>query len=228
MTKDINFYLTLMTAQDIVELKFSVLGNKIMSDHGYILYATIKKKILNIAPELLLPDNNFPDNVNLSKINGKECSYLRYMNDESLFKIRCPSDYSQKLKSILNNQLLELGRNKIFLYDGEINSLFPHTELKSEIVIIKYPFWVEKNCEQRFLRSCKRQLTKLKIKQQPTILEHKCSKNHQRVMTVKKLLCSQQYIGYGVAISNLTTEESILLQINGIGGKRHMCCGWFE
>jgi hypothetical protein len=26
----------------------------------------------------------------------------------------------------------------------------------------------------------------------------------------------------------VTTEESILLQINGIGGKRHMGCGWFE
>jgi CRISPR-associated protein Cas6 len=216
-----------MTSPDIVELRFSVLGNRIKSDHGYALYATIKKKILSIAPEIL-PQNNFPDNVSLSKINGKEYPYFIYINNYSFFKVRCPSDYGQKLKSLLNNQLLELGSNKIFLYDGEINSLSPYTELKSEIVMIKYPFWIQQDCEQRFLRSCKKQLTKLNIKKQPTIMEYKWRKNHQRIITVQKPLCLHRYIGYGVAISSLTQEESILLQINGIGGKRHMGCGWFE
>ena len=216
-----------MIAHDIVELKFSVLGNSIKTDHGYALYATIKKKILGVAPEIL-PENNFPDDVSLSRISGKEHLYFMYITRNSSFKIRCPRDYAKKIKELLNNQLLEFGRDKIFLHEGQINNLSPSNQLISTMVIIKYPFWVQRDCERRFLRSCRKQLAELEIRQHPTITEYEWNEKHQRTITVQKPLCRQQYIGYGVAISNLTEKDSILLQVNGIGGKRHMGCGWFE
>jgi len=38
----------------------------------------------------------------------------------------------------------------------------------------------------------------------------------------------KQVVGYPVLVSELTPEESILLQENGLGGRRKMGCGFFE
>jgi CRISPR-associated protein Cas6 len=38
----------------------------------------------------------------------------------------------------------------------------------------------------------------------------------------------KQVVGYSVLVSELTAEESIRLQENGLGGRRKMGCGVFE
>lgn len=38
----------------------------------------------------------------------------------------------------------------------------------------------------------------------------------------------KQVVGYSMLVSELTAEESIILQENGLGGRRKMGCGFFE
>ena len=216
-----------MIAQDIVELRFAVLGNSIKYDHGYKLYGAVKRKVLDIAPELLI-NNNFPDNVNLSQINGKKHNDFMYLTWKSSFKIRCPNSYAQQLKHILNNQLLEISKDRVCLLDGEIISLSVSSQLTSKIVVIVYSNWKPIAYETRFLNSCKKQLAALGIMQQPTIIKDECNATYQKVITIDKFPSIRQYRGYGVCVSDLTEQDSIALQIHGIGGKRHMGCGWFD
>jgi CRISPR-associated protein Cas6 len=217
-----------MTKLKIEELFFSVIGNKINTDHGYKLYSALKAKVLDKNPGIL-QENNFPVDVNISRISGKHYRYSTLITNESKLKIRGPSDYLAELKKVLNEQVVSIGSTKIFIYEATVLSLLPETSLVSEMVIIKYPFWQAINSQERFLASCKKQLSALNIKQEPLLLGNTlCDSAKQKIMTVKKNSCQTTYIGYGVRIDNLSNQESIALKIQGIGGKRHMGCGWFE
>ena len=216
-----------MTELKIVELFFSVIGNRINIDHGYKLYSALKAKVLDKNPEIL-QENNFPVAVNISRISGKPHKYGTIITNKSKLKIRGPADYLAELKKVLNEQVISIGSTKIFIYEATILPLLPETSLASEMVIIKYPFWQTMNCQERFLASCKKQLSVLNIKQEPLLLGNTWDSARQKIMTVEKDSCKTTYIGYGVRINNLSNEESIALKIQGIGGKRHMGCGWFE
>ena len=216
-----------MAKLEIVELFFSVIGNRINNDHGYRLYSALKTKVLDKNP-VILQQNNFPFDVNISKISGKHYRYGTIITNKSRLKIRGPYDYLAELKKILNEQVISIGNTKIFIYEATIIPLSIETNLTSEMVIIKYPFWQTINCEERFLASCKKQLSAININQKPVLLENTWDSVRQKIMTVEKDFQKTTYIGYGVKIDNLSNQESIDLKIQGIGGKRHMGCGWFE
>jgi CRISPR-associated protein Cas6 len=216
-----------MTKLEIVELFFSVIGSKINLDHGYKLYSALKAKVLDRNPEIL-KDNNFPVNVNISRISGKHIKYNTIITNKSNFKIRGPYDYLAELKKVLNEQVISIGNTRVFIYEGRILPLLPETSLKSEMVIIKYPFWQTINSHEKFLVSCKKQLSTININKEPILLGNTWDSVRQKIMTVEKDFCRTTYIGYGVRIDDLSNKESIDLKIEGIGGKRHMGCGWFE
>ena len=212
---------------DIVELQFNVIGNRLKIDHGYKLYAALKTKIIEKDPTLLV-NRNFPANVNISQLFGKEYQDVIFITNKSTIKIRGPQDYLCAIKKLLNEQIILVGGTKIFLYEATLFSLQPTNSLISNIVVIKYPYRKDIDCQERFLMSCRKQLLALNIEQEPVLIEQKWNSTKQKIMTVEKDTCKTFYVGYGVAIHDLTEEESISLKIKGIGGKRHMGCGWFE
>lgn len=216
-----------MAKLEIVELFFSVIGNRINTDHGYKLYSALKTKVLDKNPGILL-DRNFPVDVNISRISGKLFRYGTIITNKSKLKIRGPHDYLAELKKILNEQVISIGNTKIFIYEATILPLCPEDSLTSEMVIIKYPFWKTINCQERFLASCRKQLSALNIDKEPLLLENTWNATNHTIMTVEKDSHKTTYIGYGVKINNLSSQESIALKVQGIGGKRHMGCGWFE
>lgn len=211
----------------IAELVFSVIGNKINIDHGYKLYSALKTKILDKNPGIL-QNNNLPATVNISKISGKNFRESTIITNNSKFKVRGPYGYLAKLKKVLDEQVISIGNTKVFIYEAKIYPLLPQKNLTAEIVIIKYPFWEIVHCQEKFLASCKKQLSAININQTPLLLHNTGTLASHKIMTVEKDFCKTTYIGYGVKIDNLTNQEALALKIQGIGGKRHMGCGWFE
>ena len=216
-----------MANLEVVELFFSVIGNSINIDHGYKLYSALKTKVLNKNPKIL-QDRNFPVDVNISKISGRHYKYSTIITNKSKLKIRGPRNYLAELKKILNEQVISIGHTKVFIYEATIFPLIPEKNLTSDMVVIKYPFWKTVNCQEKFLASCKKQLSALNINQEPLLLDNTWDAAKQKIMIVEKDSCKTTYIGYGVKIDNLSDQESIALKVQGIGGKRHMGCGWFE
>jgi CRISPR-associated protein Cas6 len=68
----------------------------------------------------------------------------------------------------------------------------------------------------RFEQEIVRQLKKLNCRGRVTIGKRRTFNVHGR-----------QVVGYSVLVSELTAEESIILQENGLGGRRKMGCGFF-
>ncbi len=71
--------------------------------------------------------------------------------------------------------------------------------------------------EERFKQEITRQLHQLKIKGKFTLGKRRTFKVH-----------GKQVVGYSLLVSELTAEESIVLQEHGLGGRRKMGCGFFE
>jgi CRISPR-associated protein Cas6 len=216
-----------MTNLDNAELRFSVIGNRLNIDHGYQLYSALKLKLLQKNPEILI-NRNLPRDVNISRVTGKYSNYYLFITNTSKLKIRGPRDYLRELKKTLDEQVILVGDTKLFLYEGKVLTLLPAHSLKSEMVVIKSSFWDNIDYPKKFLTSCKKQLLALNIFQEPILVEQLYSPEQQKIMVITKDSCTTKYIGYSVAVNNLNKQESIALKIKGIGGKRHMGCGWFE
>ena len=68
--------------------------------------------------------------------------------------------------------------------------------------------------ESRFDAEIQRQLDTLNIKGKP-------ARGARRIVTIK----DKKVVGYSLLVSELTAEESIRLQEQGLGGRRKMGCG---
>ena len=70
--------------------------------------------------------------------------------------------------------------------------------------------------DQEFLAAAKRQLAQLGISGQAYL----CTRRTLRVR-------DQQIVGFEMGVTQLTAEESLTLQEQGLGGRRKMGCGVF-
>lgn len=218
-----------------VEIRFPVLGARLKIDHGYQLYAAIKKHICDNYPELLV-NGNIPIDTTIATIKGTNLfnGYLQ-IKSFSRLRIRCDIKYAYQLINALDNQLLGLAGGSIFVESGYVQKLNPCESLQARLVVIKYPSEVEityhsgllEKKQNQFIESCYKQLNKHQIQGQVTIVKRE-EKPIIASITVEKPPCKQSYLGYGVCISGLTDQDSLKLQIVGIGGKRHFGCGWFD
>jgi CRISPR-associated protein Cas6 len=219
----------------LVEIRFPVLGSKLKIDNGYSLYAAIKKHLTDNKPELL-SDGNIPTTVRLSTIRGTYLSdgYIQ-VKSFSRLKIRCDIRYGYQLITALDNQLLGLPGGSVFVESGNLQKIAPSKTLRSRIVVIKYPREAEltyqsaldKSKQDQFIESCYKQLNKHQIKGTVTITERE-GKPIINTITIEKTPAIQHYLGFGITVSDLTDEDSIKLQMVGIGGKSHFGCGWFD
>ena len=218
-----------------VEIRFSILGAKLKIDHGYNLYAAIKKHLTDNNPELL-DNGNIPMSVRIATIRGTNLldGFIQ-VKSFSRLRIRCDIRYGYKLITALDNQLLGLPGGSIFVESGYVHKLTPANTMRSRIVVIKYPqesqltyqTAFDKNKQSQFIESCYKQLNKHQITATVNITERE-EKPITNTITIEKTPYKQHYLGYGITISDLTDEDSLKLQIVGVGGKRHFGCGWFD
>lgn len=218
-----------------VEIRFPVLGAKLKIDHGYNLYAAIKKHICDNYPELLT-SRNIPMDTRIATIKGTNLfnGYLQ-IKSFSRLRIRCDIKYAYELINALDNQLLGLAGGSVFVQSGYVKKLTPCDSLQARLVVIKYPNEAEityhsgllEKKQNQFIESCYKQLKKHEIQGTVQLVKRE-EKPIIGSITVDKPPSRQSYLGYGVNISGLTDQDSLKLQMVGIGGKRHFGCGWFD
>jgi CRISPR-associated protein Cas6 len=218
-----------------VEIRFPVLGAKLKIDHGYSLYAAIKKHICDNHTDLLI-EGNIPMATRIATIKGTNLfnGYIQ-LKSFSRLRIRCDIKYAYQLIQALDNQLLGLPGGSVFIESGSVQKMLPADTVQSGLVVINYAHKSGLNyqaallevSQKKFIDSCYRQLEKHQIKGKVEISQRE-GKPIINSVTVDKTERKQLYVGYGVSISGLTKEDSLKLQMEGIGGKRHFGCGWFD
>lgn len=192
-----------------VELCFPVRGKYLPADHGYALFAAC----VRLNPEIhqqktlgILTIPGFPDKQGKIILTERSCLRLR----TSIPQI--PLMYKLAGKSIC------LGVHQIQIGIPEIFTLKPANKLKSRIVVIK-----GYSEPQAFLLAAQRQLDDLEISGQISIPTDRQKQFCRKTIKVKP----HTVVGFTTEVSGLSDEDSLKLQQWGIGGKRHMGCGYF-
>lgn len=191
--------------QQWVDLRWSVMGDRIPSDHNYRLYSALIEQI----PKLKEIDwqlgtlTGIPDRQGWIKLGRK-----------SVLSVRCPIAHTG-LFGVLDERILRCGQSFLQLGAMQGSSLQPHPSLSARLVVIKQVEGTEVS-PFSFGVAVGRQLEQLGIKVLPEI-------GCRGSVRVK----GYALVGYGVRFSGLSPEDSIALQVSGLGGKRKMGCGVF-
>lgn len=193
-----------------VELSFGITGETLPADHGYGLYSAIS----HICPEL-----HQQKGISLQTITGIPDKQGKiYLTDKSRLRIRLPGD-KVPLVYRLAGQQLTIGIHRIKILIPQIFSLQPAERLRSRIVTIKK--FLE---PEGFLEAAKRQLNILGIRGTALIPTNMAGEPDRKTIKIKQY----SVVGFGLEVTDLGEEDSINLQIHGLGGKHHMGCGVFS
>jgi CRISPR-associated protein Cas6 len=199
----------LLTAQlPYVDLTFSLTGETVPLDHGYELFSAIA----HFQPEV-----HKLNTIGIHTIAGVPKEGVIYLNKNSRLRIRLPVD-RVRLVYPLAGKSLRIGKHTIRLGIPDIYLLQPAEKLRSRIVVIR-PYQEAEG----FFAAAQRQLEELAI--QGTITISRKADGSPRRRSVK--VHNRTIVGFGLEASNLSDDDSLLLQMCGIGGKRKMGCGLF-
>ncbi|AFZ48715.1 CRISPR-associated protein, Cas6-related protein [Cyanobacterium stanieri PCC 7202] len=197
----------------IINLVFPVQGNLLWADNNYRLYATLCR----ICPELhSLPGLAINSISGIPDYQGKIT-----LTPYSRLYLRLPVNAIALIYS-LAGQTLNIDGDKITLGNPELQTIQPCYSLKARLVTIKgYTKPIE------FLQASKRQLQQLEIQANIGIPANKKGEPKRLTMKINKSHRSYTIVGFSVVVSDLSEEDSIKLQIHGLGGKRRLGCGVF-
>jgi len=185
-----------------VDLAFRVVGKTIPVDHGYALYSAVSR---------ILPEIHASKETGIHPIRGS------YSGDGALFlgpfsrlTLRLPDDEIRAYLKLAGKRLT-LDGHVLTVGVPEVRILRTVTGLRARLVTIKG--FQE---PELFLQAVRRQLEALRITGDVLLGE-------RRTFRVKE----KQIVGYEMAVTELTAEESLNLQEAGLGGRRRMGCGLF-
>ncbi|MBD2076999.1 type I-MYXAN CRISPR-associated protein Cas6/Cmx6 [Phormidium sp. FACHB-592] len=195
--------------QTYVDLVFGVTGQEINREHGYQLYAALS----SYKPLL-----HYLEGISIQLINGSpiQKNIIR-LTKQSRLRMRLPNDQISNFYS-LAGKVFSIGSQEIRLGIPQIHPLEAAQNLYSPIVVIRG--YQEPSS---FLEAAYRQLQKLDIEARINLLTNSNSEPSRRTMRVKQFTL----IGFGLEVTNLCEQDSLLLQVHGLGGKQKMGCGFF-
>ncbi|MGE0681647.1 MAG: type I-MYXAN CRISPR-associated protein Cas6/Cmx6 [Candidatus Binatia bacterium] len=185
-----------------IDLAFRITGTSVPVDHGYALYAAISR----IAPEI-----HNARAIGVQPIRGVyDGNGSLHLTDSSRLILRLPDDQIRTYLKLAGKKL-EIDGHSLRVGVPEVRTLRPTASLRARLVTIKG--FLE---ETSFLEAAKRQLQSLEVNGDLQL-------GDRRTFRVK----DKQVVGFEVAITSLTAEESLTLQEHGLGGRRRMGCGAF-
>lgn len=197
-----------------VDLVFSARGGSIAVDHAYPLYAALSR----VAAAFHDPNAK----IRFAPLTGMRGEPGRLsLNDHSCLRVRLPIDEIRVVLP-LAGKALDVAGASIRLGIPSVCPLEPATILQAPLVTFKHGEEPE-----AFLKTAREKLAGLEIAGKPEVRVFeggpRTGEPRRRVIRLKE----QKIIGYAMVVSELSAEESIRLQEEGLGGRTRMGCGFF-
>jgi CRISPR-associated protein Cas6 len=192
-----------------IELSFGVIGETLPADHGYGLYSAIAHQCPKVHEQngvSILTITGIPDR------KGKI-----FLTERSHLRIRLPYDCVPIVYHLAGKQL-SIGSHSIRLGIPQIFMLRPGSRLRARIVTIK-----NHQEPESFLEAARLQLAALGVVGEAIVPLDVEGKPARKTIKIK----TYSVVGFGLEVSGLSEEDSIKLQISGLGGKHRMGCGLF-
>lgn len=188
-----------------VDLLFPAHGGPVPLDHGYLLFSALSAHVpglhdrgdVGVFP--LRGQGVAGESLNLGPGRG------------GLLRIRCPAEVISVFLGLAGRCLALAGRS-VTLGAPTVRLLEQVPRLSARVVTFKHAL-----DEAAFRASAHRFLGEL--------TGAPCTLNvgRRRIITI----AGRKVVGFGLEVSELTPEASVLLQEKGLGGRRHMGCGLF-
>lgn len=202
-----------------LDILFRVISKEVPTDHGYALYGALSR-ILESDDDQWMHGN---PHIGLHTVRGARIGNGRLLvGPNARLGLRLPSDLLPRCLKLAGKSL-DLDGCRLRVGVSETRALTPTTTLHCRIVTTK-------NGENpvRFDAEVARQAAALgirgKVSRTPKVTGKIDGRDpSRRIVRVKK----KRIVGYSVLATELTAEESILLQERGLGGRRRMGCGVF-
>jgi CRISPR-associated protein Cas6 len=192
-----------------VELSFGVIGETLPADHGYGLYSAIAH---------LCPQVHEQEGLSILTIAGIPNRKGKiFLTERSHLRIRLPYDCMPMVYHLAGKQL-SIGSHSIRLGIPQIFMLRPGSRLRARIVTIK-----NHQKPESFLEAARLQLAALGVVGKAILPLDVEGKPARKTIKIK----TYSVVGFGLEVSGLSEEDSIKLQISGLGGKHRMGCGVF-
>jgi len=196
-----------------VDLAFpTVCTHALPADHGYLLYAAVSR---------MLPEAHEADGYGIHPIRGRQLGgRTLQLTEHSRLVIRTDVDHIARFLPLAGKTLQMLDRT-LRIGVPEVRSLVPAVALRSRLVTIKLADAVSPSKDaaaEAFLASAGRQLGELGVSKEASF-----SLGKRRTLRIK----DKEVVGYETILEGLTAEESVIVQEQGLGGRRHMGCGIF-
>lgn len=207
----------------IADISFRIYGERIPLDHGYALYSSLAR---------FNPSWHESEWLGIHPINGLAVKDAVRLTRFSRLRVRAPIDRLPELIRLAGKRLRLQGRarhDEILIGVPEVLPLRSSSSLRSRCVTIKVSE-VEKTKREpdrdMFLTAARKQLAAHNIKGELWIDDARDTQGRERSRRVLHIK-DQTIVGYAVTISNLNEEDSLKLQIEGLGGRRRLGCGLF-
>jgi CRISPR-associated protein Cas6 len=188
-----------------LDLEFQVFSTSAIAvDHGYYVYAGLSR---------LLPALHATNGIAVHPIRGRQIGdrMLQLLPWSSL-KVRTPQEHVGVLVA-LAGKTITIGDRTVRLGVPKVLMLEPAGSLRSRLVTIKGMLDA-----QAFGEAVRRQLNADEIGEKVQLTVGK-----RRTIRIR----DKEVVGFEVVLEGLTANESIKIQENGLGGRRHMGCGVF-
>jgi CRISPR-associated protein Cas6 len=204
----------------VVDLSFSIRGSKIPADHGYALYAAISR---------VLPSIHGDEGAGIHPIRGQLVGGRQLaLTATSRLVLRSPGSRIPDLIR-LAGQRLALNGDQIVVGVPTVHALRPAATLRSRMVVIRG--FME---PETFLEAVRRQMAERDISGSAALMRHRAAdalerRQGSRSDVVRRTfrIHDKEVVGFALAVSELTAEDSIRLQELGLGGRRRFGCGLF-
>ncbi len=192
-----------------VDLDFNIMGETLPADHGYGLYSAIAH---------LCPQVHEQEGLSILTITGiPDKKGKIFLTERSHLRIRLPYDCMPMVYHLAGKQLT-IGSHSIRLGIPQIFMLRPGSRLRARIVTIK-----NHQEPESFLEAVRLQLAALGVVGEAIIPLDVEGRPARKTIKIK----TYSVVGFGLEVSDLSEEDSIKLQISGLGGKHRMGCGVF-
>lgn len=194
---------------NLIDLSFPVYGTELHADHNHRLLAGLSQKfpsLHNLQGLAINTITGIPDKQGKIKLTKSSKLYLR-LPVEAISHVY-----------LLAGENLEIGDYTIQLGNPELKTLKPVDTLKARLVTIKG--YKE---PEAFLMAAERQLRALGISANIGIPANDSGEPKRLTLKIQKYTI----VGFSVVVSELAEDDSIKLQVHGLGGKRRLGCGIF-
>lgn len=203
---------------EVVDVAFSLRGDQpLPALYAYPLYAAVAR---------YLPWIHEDRRIGIFSLNGSYQGRTIVLDPRSTLRIRTPAEALPRIIT-LTSRTLDIDGAMVQVGVPRVIPLRPAPRLYSRFVQIKLTANGNRVTPEEFLESANRQLRDLEIEAEAGIpiweSGPRAGDLKRRMVQIK----GERHIGFALLVQGLTAEESLRLQVQGIGGRRKMGCGLF-